>query len=133
MATVTIKFIYTFNDSNGSLQFVEKCVSIVNLEWDYKNNRWDDSEDIGMSCLTFAPYNFTSSKKLQISTKFKQDKLYILVKQFKFELSMGFDNILRIKVYSITGDGDWNKQYSFAHIFGDCNLYVLTEEEFDLP
>ncbi len=137
MSTVTLRFIYAFKDSHGQLQFVENNVSVENLEWDYENNNWDDSQYISMVCTTFAPYEFVRTKQLSISTKFKKDKLFILVNKFKFELTMGLDNILYVKMYQITGDGDWCLKYKFDREFpdefGDCELYTLTETELDLP
>lgn len=137
MAKITTRFIYTYHDPSGSLQFVEKIIDFNNLEWDYENHCWDASEKIDVQCSIFEPYKFTKSKKIQNSTKFNENKISILIKKYKFVFTMERINKLFIDVYELTGDGDWDKQFQFERTFSngvsDCSMYILTDTEIEIP
>lgn len=130
MAKVTTRFIYTYYDPTGALQFVEKII-------DFNNLNFDGSSDISVKCAVFEPYTFTRFKKLETSTKFSKDKVLVLIKKYKFVFSMEQSDVMLLTVYKITGDGDWEKLYQFERVFpyglADCSMYTLTDTEFELP
>lgn len=130
MSKITTRFIYTYYDPTGALQFVEKIIDFNDLDF-------NDVSNISVRCSVFEPYKFTRFKTLQSSSKISKNKVLVLIKKYKFEFSMKNNDTMLITVYKITGDGDWEKEYEFEKVFpyglADCSVYTLTDTEFELP